>query len=90
MPAMWTVKDQSGNVLDRYVGPSRLEVGRKVLPERYDAFRLQVSSSYREIFERAVAQVLEREHWEIVPIPAGGTALSRQQETARHSVCRAH
>jgi hypothetical protein len=69
----WTVKDKSGNVLDRYVGRSRLEVGRKVVPDRYDAFRLQVSSSYRAIFERAVAQVLEREHWKIVPLPARGT-----------------
>jgi hypothetical protein len=69
----WTVRDKNGNVLDGYVGRSRLEVGRKVVPERYDAFRLQVSSSYRESFERAVAQVLEREHWEIVPLPAGST-----------------
>ena len=71
---MWAVKDKSGKVLDRYVGPSRLDVGRKVVPDRYDAFRLEVSSSYRENFERAVAQVVEREHWEIVPVPAGGTS----------------
>jgi len=74
---MWTVKDKSGNVLKRYVGPSRLEVGRKVVPDRYDAFRLEVSSSYREIFERAVAQVLEREHWEIVPLRAADAAPSK-------------
>jgi hypothetical protein len=39
-----------------------------VVPAHYDAFRLQVSSSYRELFERAVTQVLEREGWQIVRI----------------------
>jgi hypothetical protein len=50
-----------------FVCASRLEVGRKVVPVHYDAFRLHVSSSYRELFDRAVSQVLEREGWEIVP-----------------------
>ena len=43
-----------------------MEVGRKLVPTHYDAFRLEVSPSYRELFERAVAQILRREAWEIV------------------------
>ena len=62
----WTVKDNAGRLLPAFVCASRLEVGRKVVPAHYDAFRLHVSSSYRELFDRAVHQVLEREGWEIV------------------------
>ena len=68
MGAIWTVKDSNGELLEAFEGASRLEVGRKVVPSRFDAFRLQVSSSYREIFDRAVAQVLQREQWEIVRV----------------------
>ena len=68
MSAVWTVRDSNGDLLEGFAGESRLEVGRKVVPSRYDAFRLQVSSSYREIFNRAVAQVLQRERWEIVRV----------------------
>ena len=38
------------------------------MPTRYDAFRLQVAPSYRAMFDRAVAQVLEREGWQIVRV----------------------
>ena len=68
MSAVWTVKDSNGDLLEAFKGVSRLEVGRKVVPSRFDAFRLHVSSSYREIFDRAVAQVLQRERWEIVRV----------------------
>jgi hypothetical protein len=68
MPAMWTVKTSSGELLSHYACPSRLEVARKVAPARYDAFRLHVSSSYRELFDRAVLQVLDREGWQIVRV----------------------
>jgi hypothetical protein len=68
MSALWTVKDGKGEVLENFTSASRLEVGRKVVPTRYDAFRLQVSSSYREVFNRALSRVLEREHWEIVRV----------------------
>jgi len=63
----WTVRDNSGQLL-AVVGGSRFEVGRKLLGNRYDAFRLQVSSSYREIFDRELRNVLEREDWQIVPL----------------------
>ena len=68
MSAVWTVKDSNGDLLESFTGASRLEVGCKVVPSRYDAFRLQVSSSYRELFNRALAQVLQRERWEIVRV----------------------
>jgi hypothetical protein len=68
MGAIWAVKDRNGELLDDLTGATRLEVGRKVVPSRYDAFRLQVSSSYRELFDRALAQVLQRESWEIVRV----------------------
>ena len=64
----WAIEDSNGRVLLDFMGASRLDVGRKVVPVRYDAFRLQVSPSYRETFDRAVNRVLEREAWRIVRI----------------------
>lgn len=68
MATAWTVKDSSGQMLPHFLAASRLEVARKVVPTRYDAFRLQVSSSYREMFNRDLKAVLDREAWKIVPI----------------------
>ena len=68
MSAIWAVRNSNGDLLESLTGNSPLEVGRKVVPNRYDAFRLHVSSSYREMFNRAVAQVLQRERWEIVRV----------------------
>ena len=68
MTAQWTVRDGDGGLRPEFTGASALEVGRRILPVRYDAFRLQVSSSYREHFNRAVSEMLEREGWEIVRI----------------------
>ena len=68
MASMWTVKTNDGEVLKDFAAASRLEVGRKVVPTRYDAFRLQVSASYRELFNRALAQILKHRHWEIVRV----------------------
>ena len=70
MAAAWTVRDGSGELLADFVGASPLEVGRRIVPARYDAFRLHVSSSYRAMFDRAVAQVLERQGWQIVRVKA--------------------
>ena len=70
MNAAWMVKDSNGQLLTDFAGPSRLDVGRKVVPTRFDAFRLQVSSSYRELFDRALLQALQRNGWEIVRVPA--------------------
>ena len=32
MAAAWTVKDNNGQLIDRFIAPSRIEVGRKVVP----------------------------------------------------------
>ena len=66
MTTTWTVRDRAGRRLPGYDGHSKVEVGRKLVPAYFDAFRLEVSRSYRELFERAVAQILQREAWEIV------------------------
>jgi hypothetical protein len=68
VPTAWTVRDSKGQLLPHFVAGSRLEVARKVVPTHYDAFRLQVSSSYRAMFNRDLKVVLEREVWQIVPI----------------------
>ena len=68
MPVAWTVKDSKGELLPRFIAGSPREVGRKVVPNRYDAFRLEVSPSYRELFDRDLKSVLAREEWQIVPV----------------------
>ena len=68
MSGTWTVKDSSGAMISRFSGGSLREVGRKILPTRYDAFRIEVSTSYRELFERELKAVLKREGWRIVPM----------------------
>jgi hypothetical protein len=68
MSAVWAVRDSNGEFIESFTGASRLEVGCKLVPSRYDAFRLHVSASYRELFDRALGQVLERQRWEIVRV----------------------
>ena len=68
MPVAWTVKDSKGELLPRFIAGSPREVGRKVVRNRYDAFRLEVSPSYRELFDRDLKSVLAREEWQIVPV----------------------
>jgi hypothetical protein len=74
MAAAWTVRDGNGQLLADFVGASPLDVGRRIVPARYDAFRLQVSSSYRETFDRAVTRVLQRQGWQIVRVKAPARA----------------
>ena len=69
MTRVWTVKNGNGEILSHFTSASPLEVGRKLVPAHYDAFRLQVSSSYRELFERAVKQILKDQDWRIVRVP---------------------
>lgn len=64
----WTVKDSKGDLLPRFIGGSPREVGRKIVRNRYDAFRLEVSPSHRELFDRDLKTVLTRQDWRIVPI----------------------
>ena len=70
MNAAWTVKDNNGQLLADFSADSRLDVGRKLVPQRVDACRLQVSSSDREVFERTLSKVLQRNGWEIVRVRA--------------------
>jgi hypothetical protein len=70
MKADWTVRDNNGHLLTDFAASTRLDVGRKLVPQRVDPFRLQVSSSYREMFERTLSQILQRNGWEIVRIGA--------------------
>ena len=68
MSTAWTVRDSKGELLPRFVAGSPREVGRKIVRSPYDAFRLEVSPSYRELFDRDLQKVLEREGWQIVPL----------------------
>lgn len=68
MTAGWTVRDGNGELLPHFLARTRQEVGRKLARKRYDPFRLQVSSSYREVFDREVNSVLQLKNWEIVPL----------------------
>jgi len=79
--AAWTVKDCKGELLSRFIGSSRLEVARKLLPTRYDPFRLEVSSSYREQFDRHLDNVLKREEWRIVPLKRRSSTHRRNSTT---------
>jgi len=68
MAARWAVKNNAGEVLRDFTAASRFEVARKLVPARYDAFRLRVSSSYRELFDRTVSRILEQKRWQIVRV----------------------
>ena len=68
MGPLWVVKDGGGQILSNFESQSRLELARKLMGERCDALRLQVSASYRELFDRALAKVLDRENWQIVRV----------------------
>jgi hypothetical protein len=70
----WAVQDHNGQILPDSLGSSRIHRGCKLLPARYDEFRLNVSASYRELFERALQQVLEQNRWQI-------TQLKRRKQT---------
>ena len=77
MTAAWTIRDGNGQLHAEFIGASPLEVGRRIVPAHYDAFRLQVSPSYREVFERAVQKVLAQQGWRIVKIGARAQKKSR-------------
>jgi hypothetical protein len=77
----WAVQDSSGQIVEDLLCASRLDVARKLMPVRYDAFRLRVSSSYRELFERALKQPLEREGWRIVRVSRRETGTRAENHT---------
>jgi len=77
VPGAWTVRDSNGDLLAHFMAGSRQDVARKVVRNRYDLFRLQVSSSYRELFDRDVKRALKHQNWEIVPLPRRTRARRR-------------
>ena len=91
MTAAWTIKDGTGQLRAEFMGPSALEVGRRIAPTHYDAFRLHVSPSYREVFDRAVAKVLAQQGWQIVKVraraqsPACGVGRNKASAALRRS-----
>lgn len=80
----WTVMDRDGELLPRFIAGSPREVGRKVVRNRYDAFRLVVSPSYRELFDRDLQSVLAREDWRIVPLKR--RVHRRRRSTEQHGL----
>ena len=87
MTAAWTIEDSNGQLLFNFVAGSPLDVGRRVLPTRYDAFRLQVSASYRQLFDRALRQVLDRQGWRIVRVRAAGKDTRAASGAAQPASC---
>jgi hypothetical protein len=66
MSHIWTVKDCAGHEVPNFTGASRLDVGQRLVSSQYDSFRLHVSHSYREIFDRELAKVLSDKCWRII------------------------
>ena len=83
MAYAWTVRDSKGELLTDFVCSSRLEVGRKVAPSHFDPFRLQVSSSYREVFDRVVTQALQRQGWRFVRTRVQADTTQRKTTLSR-------
>ena len=68
MTDAWTIKNNDGDLLARFVRDKRHDVERAVLPIHYDTQRLLAEPPYREQFEQHLEQILDREGWTIVPI----------------------
>jgi len=85
MTAAWTIRDGNGQLHAEFAAVSPLEVGRRIVPTRYDAFRLQVSPSYRAMFDRAVGQVLARQGWQIVRVKAAVRANRASVAVSAHA-----
>ena len=84
MTVAWTVMDNKGDLLPRFIAGSPREVGRKIVRSHYDAFRLEVSPSYRERFDRDLQKVLAREDWRIVPLKR--CIHRRRRSTEQHGL----
>lgn len=65
--------------MPRFIAGSPREVARKIVTTRYDAFRLEVSASYREQFDRDLKTVLVRHDWQIVPLKPRTQAHRRNE-----------
>jgi len=89
MAGVWAVKNHTGEVLQDFTAASRFEVGLKVVPKPYDAFRLRVSASYRELFDRAVSRILDQKRWQIVRVRRKVRARQRKKRRAPCGVSKA-
>jgi hypothetical protein len=87
MTRCWTVRDGNGRWLSQFESDSQLEVARKIVPVHFDAFRLHVSPSYREQFDRTLNQCLQRYGWRIVRSKARPTTTAVDR-TAATVECR--
>jgi hypothetical protein len=85
--SVWAIKNSYGRVLLDFKCASPLDVAQKVVAVPYDPFRLRVSSSYREVFERAVSQVLQREGWRIVRISGRKADVGASPTTISSQYC---
>jgi len=79
VPIVWTVRDSKGELLPRFIAGSSREVARKIVTTRYDSFRLEVSASYREQFDRDLKTVLAHHDWQIVPLKRRTRAHRRNE-----------
>jgi hypothetical protein len=77
----WTIRDSEGHQRPEFRAATRLEVARKVVPKHYDAFRLQVSSSYREMLDRDLAKVLAHNNWRVVRARTARTSRAANDNT---------
>src|SRR5262245_34180240 len=82
----WTVKDCAGHVVPDFTGPSRFDVGRRLVSTPYDAFRLQVSHSYLQMFDRELAKVLSDKCWQIIRIRAKTSRTNAPRAGAQGSL----
>ena len=80
MTAAWTIRDGNGHLHAEFAAVSPLEVGRRIVPAHFDAFRLHVSPSYREVFDRAVQKVLAQQGWQIVKTRARSHKRARSSD----------
>jgi hypothetical protein len=80
MTAAWTIRDGNGQLHAEFAAVSALEVGRRIVPAHFDAFRLHVSPSYREVFDRAVQKVLAQQGWQIVKMRARAHKRTRSSD----------
>ena len=68
VPLAWTVRDSKGELLPHFSAGFSAGCRPQDRAAPYDAFRLEVSPSYREPFDRDLKAVLAREDWRIVPL----------------------
>src|SRR4026207_874981 len=80
MTAAWTIRDGNGQLHAEFAAVSPLEVGRRIVPAHFDAFRLHLSPPHRAPLARAVAKVLAQQGWQIVKMRARSHKRTRSSD----------